>query len=112
MKKYWRWILFGLLVIGLIVLWLVIGANKNLRQKVEALILEKFIKNKVHDLKEKASAARAVGDHTKEEAEAAENKAKEIEKEISKQKEVLQRGLENRGMNADEISNRFNNLSI
>ena len=112
MKKYWRWILFGLLIVGLILLWLVVGANKRLRQRVEALILEKFVKNKVQDLKEKAAAVKARADLTKEQAEAAENTAKEIETEISKQKETLQKGLENRGMDATEISNRFNNLRI
>ncbi|MCK5601180.1 hypothetical protein KAR91_04900 [Candidatus Pacearchaeota archaeon] len=112
MKKYGRWIVFGLVAIGLIVLLLLVGVNKNLRQKIKALLLERLVKNKVNDLNEEAAVAKSKAESGKISAEEAENVAKEKEEAISKQKENLQKKLETKGMSADEIANRFNNLRI
>ena len=57
MKKYWRWILFAIIAIVLIAAWIALSANKGLRQKIEGLLLERFVRNKVEDLKEQAVAA-------------------------------------------------------
>lgn len=112
MQKYIRWIIFGVVALGLIVLIVVVGLNKDLRQKVEALLLEKFVRNKVADLRDKATAAKTKADAGKISAEQAEQVAADTEKAISEQKDGLQQGLEQRGLSADEIANRFNNLSI
>lgn len=112
MKKYGRWIAFGVVAVGLIALLILVGANKKLRQKVEALLLERLIKNKVQDLKEKAAVAKSKAEAGKISAEEAEHVANEAEKAISEQKENLQKKLETKGMSADEIADRFNNLRI
>lgn len=112
MKKYIRWIIFGLIAVGLIAILLLIGANEKLRKKVTALLLEKFIQNKVKDLQEKAAYAKAQAEAGKIKAEEAEKIAQETGEIISKQKEDLQKKYENQGMNANEISDRFNHLDI
>lgn len=112
MKKYIRWVVFGLVAVGLIVLLVLIGANKKLRQRVEALLLERLVRNKVRDLQDKAAHAKAQAEAGKIKAEEAEQIANETGEAIKKQKEDLQKKYESRGMDADEISNRFNNLDI
>ncbi len=112
MKKYVRWVIFGLVAVGLIVLLILVGANKKLRQKVEALLLERLVRNKVRDLEDKAAHAQAQAEAGKIKAEEAEQVAKETGEAISKQREDLQKKYESQGMDADEISNRFNNLDI
>lgn len=112
MKKYLRWIVFGLVAIVLIVLLLLVGANKKLRQHIESLLLERFVKNKVRDLEDEAATAIAKAKMGRTSAKEAEKIASDTEKKIEKQKADLQEKLENRGMSADEISNRFNNLRI
>lgn len=112
MKKYARWVIFGLVAIGLIVLLVLIGANKKLRQRIEALLLERFVKNKVRDLQDKAAHTEAQAEAGKIKAEEAEKVARETGEAISKQKKDLQKKYESQGINADEISNRFNNLDI
>jgi hypothetical protein len=111
-KKYGRWIIFGVVAVGLIALLLLVGANKKLRQRVTALLLERFVKNKVSDLKEKAAHAQAKAEAGTIKAEEAEQVAKDTEEAISKQKGNLQKKYEDQGMSADEISNRFNTISI
>lgn len=112
MKKYGRWVVFGVVATGLIALLLLVGANKKLRQKVTALLLERFVKNKVSDLKEKAAHAQAKAEAGTIKAEEAEQVAKNTEEAISKQKENLQKKYEDQGMSANEISDRFNNISL
>lgn len=112
MSSTWRWILFGVLALLAIVGLVLLGANKKLRQRISGLLLERFIKNKVSDLKEKAVKVQTLAEQNKIDAKEAEQQAKEIEEAIEGQKEALQQGLEKRGLDADEISNRFNNLSI
>ena len=110
--KYIRWIFFGLIAIVLIVLLILVSANKKLRQKVEVLLLERFVKNKVKDLEDKASNASIKAKIGKMEAEKAEEIAEVTHIKILKQKKDLQEKLEHRGLTSDEISTRFNNLSI
>lgn len=112
MKKWGRWIIFGIIAVLAIVGIIVFSANKKLRQRIESLLLERFIKNKVSDLKEKAVEVKTLAEKGKLDAKEAEDEAKAIEEQIAGQKEALQQGLEKRGLDADEISNRFNNLSI
>jgi len=111
-KKSLRWVIFGVIAVGLVALLLLVGANKKLRQRVEALLLERFIKNKVKDLEDKAAVVKAQAEVGKTNAEEAEKVAKETEEAIKKQKTDLQKKLEDRGLSADEISTRFNNLRI
>jgi len=111
-KRYWKWIAFGLVAIGLLVLWLLVASNKNLRQRVEVLLLEKFVRNKVQGLQDEAAAANALAASNEKGAQEAAKRAKELEAAISEQKQSLQSGLESRGLNADEIANRFRNLNI
>jgi len=111
-KKYWRWIVFGVVAIVVIALLVLVGANKNLRQKLTALLLERQVKNKIADTKEKAAAAKAKAEANTISAEEAETEAKAAEEAISKQKKILQEGLEKRGLDADEIANRMGNLSV
>ena len=101
-----------MVAVGLIVLLVLVGANKKLRQKVEALLLERLVKNKIRDLEDKAAQVTAAAEAEEMSAKAAEETATELKQEISKQKEALQSKLELRGMNADEISTRFNRLRI
>ena len=112
MKKYGRWIIFGLVAAGIIALLLLVGLNSDLKKKLSSLLLEKKIKTKIQNLRDKAAAAKIKADAGKVSAEEAENTAKETEEAISKQKEVLQKGLEKEGLNADEIVDRFRNLGI
>ena len=112
MKKYGRWIVFGLLAVGIVVLLLVVGANKNLRQKLIALLLEKKVKTEISNLKDKATAAKTLADAGKMDAKEAEAEAAAAEEAISKQKKDLEKGLEKRGFNADEITDRLRNLSV
>ena len=112
MKKYWRWIVFGVVAMGLIALWLLLGMNKKFRQKIEALLLERKIKTEIQDLREKAAATKVRAENSEINAEEAEKEAKAIEEAIQKQKAILEEGLKVRGLSADEIANRFNNLDI
>lgn len=112
MKKYIRWIIFGLIAVVLIILLVLVGINEKLREKVSSLLLEKFIQNKVRDLRDRAEYVRAQADAGKIAAEEAEKIVRETNETVSKQKESLQSKYESKGMNADEISNRFNNLNI
>ena len=112
MKKYWRWIVFGAVAVGLIALWLLLSSNKKLRQKIEALILERFITNKVSDIKDQAANVRAKGETNEESAHEAEQEAADLEKQIEEQKKKLEEGLKSRGHSAEDISNRINNLNI
>lgn len=112
MKKYGRWVVFSVVAAGLITLLVFIGVNKKLRQRVTALLLERFVKNKVSDLKEQAAHAQAKAEAGIIKAEEAEQVAKNMGEAISKQKENLQKKYEDQGMSADEISNRFNNINI
>lgn len=112
MKKYGRWIIFGVVAVGLLVLLLLVGANEKLRQRVTALLLERFVKNKVSDLKDKAAHAQAQAEAGKMKAEEAEQVAKDTEEAISRQKENLQKKYEDQGMSADEISTRINNIVL
>lgn len=112
MKKYGRWIVFGVVALGLLALMLLVGANTKLRQRIEALLLERFVKNKVNDLKEKAARAQAKAEAGTIKAEEAEQVANDAEVAISRQKENLQKKYEDQGMSADEISNRINNIDF
>jgi uncharacterized membrane protein YcjF (UPF0283 family) len=111
-KKYARWIGFGVVAVGLITLFVLVGLNDKLRKRIEALLLERLVKNKVQDLKEQAAVAKSKAEAGKISAEEAEQVAKNTEEAISKQKENLQKKLETKGMSADEIADRFNNLRI
>lgn len=110
--KYWRWIVFGLVAIAIIVLWLLVGANKNLRQRIESLLLERLVKNKVQDLRDRATTIKAQADSNQMDAKKAQQAASAIEQAIAKQKAALQGGLESRGLNAQEIADRFSKLRI
>ena len=110
--KYGRWIIFGLVAVGIIALWLLFGANKNLRQRIEALLLERLVKNKIQDLRDKSADVKARADSNQINAEQAEKEAADIEKAISEQKTALQGGLESRGLNAEEIADRFTRLRL
>jgi ABC-type lipoprotein release transport system permease subunit len=112
MKNYLRWATFGLVAVGIIALLLLLGANKNLRQRLTALLLEKKVKTEIQGLQEQAANARAKAQANQISAEAAEATAKATEEAISKQKQALQAGLEQRGANAEEIASRFRNLGV
>jgi DNA-directed RNA polymerase specialized sigma24 family protein len=111
-KKYGRWILFGLVAVGIIVLLILGGVNKDLRQRLTALLLERKVKNKIQDLKEEAAASRAKAEASEISAEEAEQVATATEEAISEQKKALEMGLEERGLNADEIADRFGRLGV
>jgi 23S rRNA pseudoU1915 N3-methylase RlmH len=110
--KYGRWIIFGLVAIAIVGLWLLVGANKNLRQRIEALLLERLVKNKVQDLRDKATEVKAKADAHQIDGEKAQQEAAAIEKAISEQKAALQSNLESRGLDAEEIANRFRTLNL
>jgi len=110
--KYWRWIVFGLVAIAIIALWVLVGVNKNLRQRMEALLLERLVRNRVQDLRDKAADVKAQADANKIDAEKAQQEAAAIEKAISEQKAALQSGYESRGVNAEEIADRFRRLNL
>ena len=112
LKKHWRWVAFGLVAIGIIALWLLVSANKSLRQKLEVMLLERFVKNKVDDLEDKASAAKALANSGADGAANAEADAKKLSDQIAQQKTTLQQGLQQRGLDADQIAERFRNLSF
>lgn len=112
MKKYGRWIWFGIVAVVLLVVLIVVGANQSLRRKVEALLLERFVRNKVKDLEDKATVIKTKATMNEGDAKEAEAKAAELDKQIAEEKRKLQQGLAERGLSADEISNRFNNLNI
>lgn len=112
MKKYGRWIIFGVVAVGIIALLLLVGINGNLRRKLEILLLELQIKTKVANIKEKAAATKAKAEANEISAVEIEKEAKATEEAISKQKEALQKGLEKRGLNADEIADRLGNLGV
>ena len=112
MKKYWRWIVFGVVAIGIIALLLFIGANKDLRQRLTALLLERKVKTEIQNTRDKAAAAKAKADTNQISAEEAADVAKQSEEAIAKQKTALQQGLKARGLNAGEIANRFTSLGV
>jgi len=112
LKKYWRWIVFGLVAIGLIVLWLLVSSNKSLRQKLEVMLLERFVKNKVDGLEDQASAAKALAESGASDAAAAEATARQLAVAVAQQKATLQQGLESRGLDADQIAERFRNINF
>lgn len=112
MKKYIRWIGFGLIAVVLIVLLLLVGLNRELRNKIKVLLTEQFIKNKVKDFEEDAAVAKSKAKSGKLEAKKAEKIAKEAEDKIKVQKEELEKKLNDQGLSADEISNRFNSLRL
>ena len=112
MKPSLRWIGFGLLAVGIIALLLVFGANKKLRQKLTALLLEKKIKTEISNLKDTAIIAKAKADANKISAEEAEQVSKAADEAISKQKTALQEGLKKKGLTADEITDRFKSLGV
>jgi hypothetical protein len=112
MKQYWRWIVFGVIAIGIIVLLVLVGANQKLRQQLVALLLEQKVKTEIAGLKDKAIIAKTKADSGKIEAEEAEQVANETEEAISKKKETLQKKYESDGLDTDEIANRFNNLGV
>jgi len=111
-KNYARWVVYGLLAVGVIVLLLVVGVNKDLRQRLTALLLERKVKTEIQSLQEKAAIAKAKAQANQISAEEAEKASKAADEAISKQKQALQAGLEQKGMSADEIANRFRNLGV
>lgn len=110
--KYGRWIVFGVVAIGLIALLIFLGANKKLRDQIQALLAEKLLNNKVRDLQDQASKVQAQADAGKIKADEALAAAKSVEEDIKKHKLLLQQQYEAQGLSADEISNRFNNLRL
>jgi len=112
MKQYLRWIIFGLVAVGIIILLVLVGANTKLRQQLTAFLLEQKTKTEIAGLKDKAIVAKTKADAGKLDAEQAEQVANETGKAIFKKKETLQKSYESKGMDADEIANRFNNLGV
>jgi hypothetical protein len=74
--------------------------------------LERLVKNKIQDLRDKALAIRAKADANQIDAETANQEASAIEQAISDHKLALQANLEVRGLNAEEIANRFRTLNL
>lgn len=112
MKQYGRWIIFGLIAIGVIILLVVLGVNKDLRQKLTALLLERKVKTTIQGLQDQAADARAKAQANQMSAEDAEKAAKAAEAAIVQQKQALQAGFESRGLNAEEIADRFKRLGV
>lgn len=112
MKKYGRWIIFGIIAVGIIALLIFVGVNKNLRQRLAALLLERKVKTEIQNLRDKAVDAKARADANRIDAEEAEQIAKETGEAISKQKKALEEGFKKRGLSADEIADRFRNLGV
>jgi len=107
-KNYLRWAAFGLVAVGLIVLLLLLGSNKSLRQRLTALLLEKKVKTAIQGLQEQAADAKAKAQANQIGAEEAEATAKATEEAILKQRQALQAGLEQRGA----IASRLRNLGV
>jgi hypothetical protein len=112
MKKYWRWIVFGVVALVLVIALVLVGANKKLRQQIQILLMEKFTRNQVKDLEEQATVIRTKAENNEIEGQEAEAQAQKLDNQIKDKKDSLKKGLENKGMSADEISDRFNNLRI
>ena len=112
MKRYLRWVVFGLIAVGLIALLVVFGANAKLREKMLRLMLELKVKTSIQDLKEKAATASAKAKDDSDEGVEAEKAAKEAEAKVSQKKEELRVQLTERGLSADEIADRFRKLDI
>lgn len=110
--KYVRWIVFGLIAAVIVVLWILLGSNKKLRQQIEALLLERLVKNKIQDLRDRAVEIKAKADANQIDAEKAKQEASAIEQEISEHKDALQMDLESRGLDAKEIADRFRKLNL
>ena len=107
-----RWIIYGLVAIVVIALLLLVGSNKNLRQRLTALLLERKVKTSIQGLQEQAAAAKAKAEANQISAQEAEDVIKAAEEAISRQKQELQAGLADGGLNAQEIADRFRNLRI
>ena len=112
MKNYGRWIVFGLVAAGIIALLLLVGANKNLRERLVALLLERKVKTAIQGLQDQASTAKARAQANQLSAEEAEKAAKVVADAIASQKQALQAGYEQQGLTANEIAERFTNLNI
>jgi len=112
MKSYIRWIIFGVIALGIIALLVLVGLNTKLRQQLVALLLEQKTKNEIADLQEQAIVVKTKADIDKLNADQLHALAKKNEEAISKKKEALQKTYESKGMSADEIATRFRNLSI
>ena len=82
MKRYWRWIVFGLVAVGVLTLLLLVGSNKKLRQKLTALLIQEKAKTEINNLKDKAIVAKTRADSGKISAEEAENEANSAEEAI------------------------------
>ena len=110
--NYIRWIIFGLVALGIIVLLVLCGANKNLRERLVALLLERKVKTAIQGLQDQAATSKAKAQANQMSAEEAEVAAKVVADAIAKQKQSLQTGYEQKGMTSDEIAERFRNLGI
>jgi hypothetical protein len=88
------------------------SANKKLRNKLNLLLQEKLIKTKIKNLQDQAIIIKHKAEINEISAEEAEGEANKVEHEILIQKKKLEDRMTSNGLNADEISNRFNNLSI
>ena len=93
MKQWGRWIWFGAVALVLIIVLVFVGANKKLRQQIEALLLERFVKNKVNDLEDKAIVIKTRAEMNEISAKEAEEKAGLLDKKIKEQKSKLEKGL-------------------
>lgn len=111
-KKYIRWIIFGLIASILLLLIVLVGANKKLRRQISLLLQEQLIKTKIKDLQDQAIIVKHRASNNEVSAEKMEEAANKINGEILKQKQKLEKDMVIRGLSANEISNRFNNLRI
>lgn len=112
MNQYVRWIIFGVVALGIVILLIFAGSNKKLRQQLTALLLEKKIKTEIDIIKDKAIIIKNKADNNKIAAEEAEQLSKNNDATIAEKKQLLQKQFENNGMTADEITNRFKHLGV
>ncbi len=110
--QYIRWIAFGVVAVGIIVVLVLFGLNRKLRQQLEALLLEKLVKTKVRNLEDQALVIKTQAGRNQIDAATAESEAAKLEAKIKAEKDQLKSKLETKGLAADDISNRLNNLRI
>jgi len=112
LKNYGRWIVFGLVAVGIITLLLLVGVNKDLRQRLIALLLERKVKTAIQGLQEQATTAKAKAQANQMSAEEAERAARVTADAIAEQKLALQSEYKQQGLTANEIAERFRGLGI
>jgi len=112
LKIHWKWAIFGLFALLLLVVLVLVSMNDQLRGKVQKLIFENKLKTLIQSLKIKAAAALESAKVNKQAAQDAIDSAKDINSRIGVHKRALKSHYKDRGVSTNEISDRFNNLNL